>query len=135
MPDVHDVPNEPPQDNATAQTPAVDPNLAQRVMNLYGRIDEVLNELRVPDGERRKVEQNLMEAIGADLMVRLGAKMSEENRDKLMDLAGDGRTQPNLAEVAGFFRDSFSQEDLLTDLGDATESVLTDFVKEMSKGS
>lgn len=133
MPDVHDVPNEPSQDDRAAQTPAVDPNLAQRVMNLYGRIDEVLNELRVPDGERRKVEQNLMEAIGADLMVRLGAKMSEENRDKLMGLAGDGRTQPNLAEVAGFFRDSFSQEDLLTDLGDATETVLTDFVKEMSK--
>jgi len=122
-----------PQNDSGAGAPAVNPNLAGRVMNLYGRIDQVLAELRVPDAERRQVEQNLMEAIGADLMVRLGAKMSEEDREKLMELTGDGKTQPNLADVAGFFRDSFTQEDLLTDLGDATESVLTDFVKEMGK--
>jgi len=132
---MNDLPNDIPQDNTAAQAPAVDPNLAARVMNLYGRIDQVLAELRVPDTERRQVEQNLMEAIGADLMVRLGAKMSEEDRDKLMELTGDGKQQPNLADVASFFRDSFTQEDLLTDLGDATESVLTDFVKEMGRGS
>ncbi len=72
-----------------------------------------------------------MEAIAADLMVRLGSKMSEENKDQLMSLTGGGTTEPNLCEVAMFFRDNFSQEDLLKDLGDATESVLNDFVAEM----
>lgn len=123
--------NDFPQVPQGGATPNIDPNLAMRVMNLYGRIDEVMNELKVPDNERKQVEQNLMEAIAADLMVRLGSKMSEENKDQLMSLTGGGTTEPNLGEVAMFFRDNFSQEDLLKDLGDATESVLNDFVSEM----
>lgn len=123
--------NDFPQVPQGGATPNIDPNLAMRVMNLYGRIDEVMNELKVPDSERKQVEQNLMEAIAADLMVRLGSKMSEENKDQLMSLTGGGTTEPNLGEVAMFFRDNFSQEDLLKDLGDATESVLNDFVAEM----
>lgn len=123
--------NDFPQVPQGGATPNIDPNLAMRVMNLYGRIDEVMNDLKVPDAERKQVEQNLMEAIAADLMVRLGSKMSEENKDQLMSLTGGGTTEPNLGEVAMFFRDNFSQEDLLKDLGDATESVLNDFVAEM----
>ncbi len=124
---MNDLPQVPPG----GAVPNIDPNLAMRVMNLYGRIDEVMNELKVPDAERKQVEQNLMEAIAADLMVRLGSKMSEENKDQLMSLTGNGTTEPNLGEVAMFFRDNFSQEDLLKDLGDATESVLNDFISEM----
>jgi len=113
--------------------PSMDPNLAGRVMNLYGRVDEVLNELNVPEDERRQVEQNLMEAIAADLLVRLGAKMDDDQKERLTELTQNATVEPNLAEVAMFFRDSFKPEDLLQDLGDATESVLDSFMKEMSK--
>lgn len=113
--------------------PSIDPNLAMRVMNLYGRIDQVLAELRVPSSERRQVEQNLMEAIAAELLTRLGTKMSDEEKVRLAELTDTGGREPNLADIASFFRDSFSQGDLLQDLGDATESVLNDFVKEMGK--
>ncbi|MEK7613495.1 MAG: hypothetical protein AAB439_01295 [Patescibacteria group bacterium] len=115
------------------QAPQMDPNLAGRVMNLYGRVDEVLNELKVPEDERKQVEQNLMEAIAADLMVRLGAKMNDDQKDRLSELTQNMTVEPNLADVAMFFRDSFKPEDLLQDLGDATESVLDSFIKEMGK--
>lgn len=124
--------NDTPQ-ASNAQAPQMDPNMAMRVMNLYSRIDQVLKDLRVPASERKQVEQNLMEAIAADLMVRLGTKMTPEQKERLMALTGGGKTQPNLGEVAAFFRDSFSQQDLLNDLAEATESVLVDFMKEMGK--
>ncbi len=116
-----------------AQPPAMDPNLAGRVMALYQRIDDTLNAMRVPKSERRQVEQNLMEAVAAELLVRLGGKMSEDQKGKLASLTGGGAVEPNLADVATFFRDSFSQEELLNDLAEATESVLNDFIKEMGK--
>lgn len=111
----------------------MDPNLAGRVMALYQRIDDTLNAMRVPKSERRQVEQNLMEAVAAELLVRLGGKMSEDQKGKLASLTGGGAVEPNLADVATFFRDSFSQEELLNDLAEATESVLNDFIKEMGK--
>lgn len=115
------------------QPPQMDPNTAGRVMNLYNRIDEVLNELKVSDDERAQVQQNLMEAIAADLMVRLGAKMNDDQKDRLNELTQGMTVEPNLADVAMFFRDSFKPEDLIKDLGDATETVLDAFIKEMGK--
>lgn len=112
----------------------VQKELAGRVMALYGQIDETLNELRVPARDRKQVEQNLMEAIGADLLVRLGSKMSEEQREELMGTVQnvqEGGT-PDLPAVAAFFNANFDQQELLEVLADATESVLDDFVKEMS---
>lgn len=122
-----------PPANSAAQQPVMDPNLAGRVMALYGRIDEALGVLKIPASERKQVEQNLMEAIAAELLVRLGNKMSEDQKEKLASLTGGGAVEPNLADVAMFFRDSFSQEELLQDLAEATESVLGDFIKEMGK--
>jgi len=102
-------------------------------MALYGRIDETLNGMRVPARDRKQVEQNLMEAIGADLLVRLGGKMSEEQREELMGTVQnvtEGGT-PDLPAVASFFNANFDQQELLEILSEATESVLNDFVKEM----
>lgn len=130
--------NDAPLDNSqtpvdNGQTPSVDPNLAARVMDLYTRIDETLNALKVPQHERKQVEQNLMEAVAAELLVRLGNKMTDEQKEKLSALTGGGTVEPNLPDIALFFRDSFSSEELLEDLAAATESVLTDFVREMGK--
>ncbi len=113
----------------------IDQELAERVVELYSHVDEVLNDLRVPDDERKEVEQNLMEAIAADLLVRLGEKLSEEDKGQLAQLGegaeGAGGVEPDLNAVAGFFRGKFSQEELVRALAEATESVLTEFSDAM----
>jgi len=125
-------------DSQNTPAPAGDQQaLAGRVMALYGRIDETLNELRVPARDRKEVEQNLMEAIGADLLVRLGSKMNEEQREELMGTVQnvDDGGMPDLPAVASFFNANFDQQELLEVLADSTESVLNDFVKEMGGGA
>lgn len=117
----------------------IDPNLAKRVIGLYQGIDKVLTEMRVPRYERAEVEKNLMEAVAADLLARLGSKMSDQEKEELVTMTGaiDQRdltpTNPDLLKVAGFFRDKFSQEELVTALAEATEGILKDFVEEMGK--
>ena len=108
----------------------VDQDLAQRVVTLYQQVDQVLEDLRVPDEERKEVEKNLMEAIAADLLVRLGDKLSEEDKQNLAGIGGEGK-EPDLNVVAGFFRDKFSQEELVQALAEATESVLKEFTEAM----
>jgi hypothetical protein len=119
---------------------AINPALAQRVMSLYQDIDKVLTEMRVPRYERQEVEKNLMEAVAADLLTRLGSRMSDDEKEELARMAGsiDQRNlnpmNPDLQKVAGFFRGKFTQEELVTELAEATESVLKDFIEEMGKG-
>ena len=113
----------------------IDQDLAERVVQLYQHVDDVLNELRVPDEERKEVEQNLMEAIAADLLVRLGEQLSEEDKAELAGM-GEGMEpgkEPDLNSVAGFFRGKFSQEELVKALAEATESVLTEFTDAMKR--
>ncbi len=110
----------------------VDQELAERVVQLYQHVDEVLNDLRVPDDERKEVEQNLMEAIAADLLVRLGENLSESDKSELAKLGEEsGGKEPDLNAVAGFFRGKFSQEELVRALAEATESVLQEFSDAM----
>ena len=115
--------------------PQIDQELAKRVTDLYAGVDAVLEEMRVPEEERKEVEQNLMEAIAADLLVRLGTRLSEEDKKELAAL-GEGmapNTEPDLNKVAEFFRGKFSQEELVTALAEATESVLTEFTDAMKR--
>src|SRR6185295_1624776 len=96
-------------DSAAPDVP-IDQELAERVVALYAQVDETLNDLRVPDDERKEVEQNLMEAIAADLLVRLGEKLSDEDKKELSRLGEEaGGTEPDLNAVAGFFRGKFNQ--------------------------
>lgn len=129
--------DEPQQDPPPAPNVPIDPALAERVMGLYQEIDRVLTEMRVPRYERKEVEQNLMEAVAADLLSRLGTRMSDEDKNQLAEMAGSidqknlNPMNPDLQKVAGFFRGKFTQEELVTELAEATESVLKDFVTEM----
>lgn len=110
----------------------IDQELAERVVELYAHVDQVLNDLRVPDDERKEVEQNLMEAIAADLLVRLGERLSEGDKTELAQLGeAAGGAEPDLNAVAGFFRGKFSQEELVHALAEATESVLSEFSEAM----
>ncbi|MDE2079498.1 MAG: hypothetical protein KGI73_03865 [Patescibacteria group bacterium] len=122
------------ENGAPADTPApVDQELAERVVALYAQVDETLNDLRVPDDERKEVEENLMEAIAADLLVRLGERLSDDDKKELATLgeeAGAGE-EPDLNAVAGFFRTKFDQEELVRALAEATESVLKEFTDAM----
>ena len=118
------------QDQGVPDVP-IDKELAERVVQLYQHVDEVLNDLRVPDEERKEVEQNLMEAIAADLLVRLGEKLSEEDKGELAQLGESSGDEPDLNAVAGFFRGKFSQEELVHALAEATESVLQEFTDAM----
>ena len=119
---------------------AINPALAERVMTMYQNIDKVLTEMRVPRYERQEVEKNLMEAVAADLLTRLGARMSDEEKEALAEMTASidqknlNPMNPDLQKVAGFFRGKFTQEELVTELAEATESVLKDFIEEMSKG-
>ncbi len=116
-----------------SNAPAVDQELAERVVKLYQEVDETLEELRVPDDERKEIEQNLMEAIAADLLVRLGEKLSDEEKKDLAEMGEQAGGQPDLNEVAGFFRTKFAQEELVHHLAEATESVLKEFTEAMEK--
>jgi len=116
-----------------SSAPPVDQELAERVVKLYQEVDETLEELRVPDDERKEIEQNLMEAIAADLLVRLGEKLSEEEKKDLAEMGEQTGGQPDLNEVAGFFRTKFAQEELVHHLAEATESVLKEFTEAMEK--
>ena len=122
-----------PQQNPVPDVP-IDGAAAERVMELYRGVDAVLDEMRVPEEERKEVEQNLMEAIAADLLVRLGGRLSEDEKQELAAL-GDaaGGAEPDLNQVAGFFRGKFSQEELVSALAEATESVLVEFTEAMKR--
>ncbi|XKT74428.1 MAG: hypothetical protein ACJKTH_03670 [Patescibacteria group bacterium UBA2163] len=120
--------------DAAPQADAAQKELAGQVMGIYQRIDETLNELRIPDRDRKEVEQKLMEAVGADLLVRLSEKMTDEQREELMgtvEAAQGGGGKPDLPAVAAFFNANFDQKELLEILAVSTESVLNDFIKEM----
>ena len=120
--------------NPAGDAGQVNPQMAQKVMALFGQIDSVMDELNVPSQDRNQVMQNLMEAIAADLMTRLGTRMSEEEKNELADMAEGMDTQnPDLQSVAGFFRGKFTQEELMDELAGATEGVLKDFMTEMGK--
>ncbi len=127
--------DEPQDAQGDVQVPDVpiDQDLANRVVALYAEVDEVLNELRVPDEERKEVEQNLMEAIAADLLVNLGERLSDEDKKELAEMGKNfpEGTEPDLSAVAGFFREKFNQEELVQALAEATESVLKEFTDAM----
>lgn len=116
-----------------SNVPPVDQELAERVVKLYQEVDQTLEELNVPDDERKEIEQNLMEAIAADLLVRLGEKLNDEEKEDLAKMGEEAGGQPDLNEVAGFFRTKFSQEELVHNLAAATESVLKEFTEAMQK--
>ncbi len=113
----------------------IDQELAERVVQLYQHVDQVLNELRVPDEERKEVEQNLMEAIAADLLVRLGEQLSDDDKKELAQMGESlaPGVEPDLNSVAEFFRGKFSQEELVRALAEATESVLQEFAEAMKR--
>lgn len=123
-----------PAPQGDTQNPQVNMVMAKRVMSLFGQIDEAMNELQVPARDRPQVMQNLMEAIAADLMARLGAKMSEEERSELMGMAeGMDMKNPDLQSVAGFFKGKFTQEELMEDLEVSMTGVIREFIEEMGK--
>lgn len=101
--------------------------------NLYQGIDQVLDDLRVPDSERSEVKQNLMEGIAADLIVRLGGRLSEDDKKQLAKIGEGGAPgqEPDLSTIAEFFRSKFSRDELIVALSEATESVLAEFVAAM----
>lgn len=74
-----------------------------------------------------------MEAIAADLLVRLGEKLSEEEKAELAKMGEETGGQPDLNAVAGFFRTKFDQAVLVQHLAEATESVLSEFTEAMSR--
>lgn len=116
--------------------PAVDKALAERVIMLYKDVDASLKGMNLDPDERKKIEQNLMEAISAELLMRLSQKMSDEDKDELTGLAEHMDTKkPDLAEVAGFFKDRFEQKDLVEALAGATETVLSEFAESMQQGN
>ncbi len=119
--------------DAAASDVSIDPDLAARVTALYAEVDKVLDSLRVPDEERKEVEQNLMEAIAADLLVNLGERLSDADKEELAKLGQSfpEGTEPDLNVVAGFFREKFNQEELVTALAVATEGVLKEFTDAM----
>jgi len=117
-----------------AGEPQVNPQMANRVMELFGKLDIVMDELKVPDNDRQQVMQNLMEAIAADLMTRLGTRLSDDEKQSLASMAeGVDAENPDLQSVTAFFRSKFSQEELMDELAGATEGVVEEFVKEMGK--
>ncbi len=121
-------------DNATQPAvPPIDPALSERVIKLYEEVDTTLDDLDIPSEERQEIEQNLMEAIAADLLVRLGDKLEESEKQDLVKLGEANDGQPDLAQVANFFRDKFSQNELINGLAEATESVLKEFTDAMQR--
>ncbi len=115
--------------------PAVDQALAQRVVSLYQEVDAALKGMNLEEKERKEIEQNLMEAIAAELLVKLGEHMTGDEKDDLTAMAEESGGQPDLNEVAGFFREKFTQEQLVQALASATESVLTEFTNSMTAPS
>ncbi len=113
--------------------PAVDKELAERVVNLYRDVDAALNQMNVTPDERKKIEQTLMEGIAADLLARLGEKMTDDDKDELTSMAEESNGQPDLNEVAAFFKDKFEQSELVHALAAATESVLKEFSDTIPK--
>lgn len=111
--------------------PPVDKALAERVITLYKDIDAALKGMDMDPEERKKVEQNLMEAIAAELLTKLGEKMSDDDKDELTGMAEDSNGQPDLNEVASFFKTRFEQKDLVQALAESTETILKEFAESM----
>lgn len=122
-----------PLDMGGAADLPIDQALAERVVKLYQDVDATLEDLRVPEQERKEIEQNLMEAIAADLLVRLGEKLNDDEKQNLARMGEESGGQPDLNAVAGFFRERFPQEELVKHLAEATESVLSEFTDAMSR--
>ena len=60
-----------------------------------------------------------------------GEKMSDEDKEELTSMAQDSNGQPDLNEVAAFFKDKFEQKDLVQHLAEATETVLREFAESI----
>lgn len=119
-------------DNSPTDGAPVDQALAERVSKLYEEVDETLASLKVPPQEKKEIEQNLMSAVAADLLTRLGSQLTDEQKKEFAALAGDlTDAEPDLAVVAEFFRTIFPKDVLVNEVALATESVLKDFLREM----
>jgi hypothetical protein len=63
--------------------------------------------------------------------MRLGEKMTDDDKGELTQMAQDSNGQPDLNEVAAFFKERFEQKDLVQALAAATETVLSEFAEAM----
>lgn len=121
-------------DNAQGDAPGVDQALAGRVSKLYEEVDALLAGLKVPADEKKEIEQNLMSAVAADLLTRLGTQLSDAQKQEFANIANESAgAEPDLQMIAEFFRTIFPQEVLVNEVALATESVLNDFLKEMER--
>ena len=86
---------------------------SQRVLELYEKIDAMLVEMRIPEGQRTDIQRNLLEAISAELLVRLGNKLSEEKREEIRSLNSVGEAAVDIATLVSFLKDQFDQSEVI----------------------
>lgn len=103
--------------------------LGALVPNQFKQVDRLLDDLRVPESERKEVKQNLTEAIDADFLVRLASRLSDDGKGQLTQIGEQtkpGQT-PDWEAVAALFRSKFSQKALTKVRQESTESVVQEF--------
>ncbi|MEK9177283.1 MAG: hypothetical protein AAB923_03225 [Patescibacteria group bacterium] len=112
-------------DSVRADGSPVDQELARRVTALYERVDQMLKDVASED--RGEIEQNLMEAIAADLLARLSDQLSDNQKKQFAAMEKATGGKHDLNNIAAFFQSSFPREVIVKHLVEATDEVLQEF--------
>jgi hypothetical protein len=104
--------------------------LAQRhgkkLLRLKDDLEKLFKDLEFSEDQRKEIDKNLTEAIAADMMTRLGEGLTPEQIEELKT-----RQPDKVEDVAAFFKEKYSEEQIVEALAKATESVLDEFLRKV----
>ncbi len=98
----------------------------KKLMRLKDELEKLFKDLEFTDEQKKEIDKNLTEAIAADMMTRLGERLSPDQIEELKT-----RNPQAVEDVAAFFKEKFSEDDIVEALALATESVLDEFLRKV----
>lgn len=98
----------------------------KKLMRLKDELEKLFKDLEFTDEQKKEIDKNLTEAIAADMMTRLGERLTPDQIEELKT-----RNPQAVEDVAGFFKEKFAEDDIVEALAMATESVLDEFLRKV----
>ena len=98
----------------------------QDIQEAEKALKELFDELDLNEKEREETQQNLVAAISAATLTILGEKLPKEKIEELKS-----KKPENIEDVAKFFKDHYSADEIQAALKSSTEDVMQDFLSRL----
>ena len=98
----------------------------RKLMRLKDELEKLFKDLEFTEEQRKEIDKNLTEAIAADMMTRLGEGLNPAQIEELK-----ARKPEKVEDVAAFFKEKYSEDQIVEALANATESVLDEFLRKV----